>query len=187
MTRFGFKIKRVELTFPCTCGVLSDTHARELLPEWKHAISIYFRDVRHVLHLGDVVYPAVFNDLETLGFEVVAVRGNNDRSLMTPHVIILRSGPYTIGMTHGAGGPYYDTARRVKRLVQSHWEGPLDLILHGHTHVPFDDVVDGVRVINPGSLALPRTDLSGRFPSRPSMGLLMIEESGIHFHHIFLE
>lgn len=30
------------------------------------------------------------------------------------------------------------------------------LYLHGHTHVKKDEIIDGIRIINPGSLAYPR-------------------------------
>lgn len=31
-----------------------------------------------------------------------------------------------------------------------------DVFLYGHTHVKFDQVVDGVRCLNPGSVSIPK-------------------------------
>ena len=51
----------------------------------------------------------------------------------------------------------------LENLMYTALENDCDIALYGHTHVPFDDVFEGfgdagenVRIINPGSISLPR-------------------------------
>jgi putative phosphoesterase len=44
------------------------------------------------------------------------------------------------------------TDDRVRELISGH---DVDVVVCGHTHMPFDRIVDGVRVVNPGSVGMP--------------------------------
>lgn len=48
-----------------------------------------------------------------------------------------------------------------------------DIAMYGHTHRPFLDVIDGVTVLNPGSLSYPRQE--GR---RPSYMIIHVDADG---------
>lgn len=37
-------------------------------------------------------------------------------------------------------------------------KNPGDIMIYGHTHVPLNALVDGVRVLNPGSVSIPKQD-----------------------------
>lgn len=54
----------------------------------------------------------------------------------------------------------------------------VDIVLVGHTHVPFDRTVVGIRVVNPGSVSNP-------FPPdlRASYALLEADENGCEIYH----
>lgn len=183
-------VKAVKLPFPVRVGILSDTHASTLNTGYVSWLVEVFNGVTWVIHLGDVVYPTVFSDLESLGFSVLAVKGNNDRLLNTPTVLILESGPWRIGATHGGGGGYQEVARRALRQIRSVDENPLHAVLYGHTHVPLLTTgEDGIFYFNPGSLGHPRSILlpSDSLP-RSSVGVLVIAEDGLRFdHHFFQE
>ena len=57
-------------------------------------------------------------------------------------------------------------------LYYSALENNCDIAMYGHTHVPFDDTVSAVRVLNPGSVSLPRGG------NRKSYMIMTFEEDG---------
>jgi uncharacterized protein len=181
-----WQAKTVKLPCPITCGIISDTHASFLEAHYQHALQHHFAGVARIIHLGDVTCPAVITDLETLGFSVITVLGNNDRLLNSPHVVLLESGPWRIGATHGGGGGYLQVAERAVRQVRSVCEAPLHAVLHGHSHVPADCEVSGLRVFNPGSLGHPRSFPGMTTPVVPSIGIMEITPDQLRFRHVFL-
>jgi len=56
------------------------------------------------------------------------------------------------GMDDGTGIHPYMTEEEIRPLLS---RAEADLILVGHTHLPFDRRVDGVRLVNPGSVSNP--------------------------------
>jgi predicted phosphodiesterase len=44
---------------------------------------------------------------------------------------------------------------RLVHVPPDHPPHNLDVVLHGHTHVPRDEVVEGVRFLNPGCVTRP--------------------------------
>ena len=177
------RFKKIELPYPCTVGVISDTHYTSLPSEAEADLLLYFEGLTTILHMGDVTHPSLLNDIELLGFRVIAVQGNNDRMLLNPHVIELTSGPYTIGMIHGSGGGYNYVEGRALRIIRSLTNTPLDAVLYGHTHVPrYYTNEAGVRFLNPGSLCHPRSDPTGTYPARPSLATLEFSPEGLIFH-----
>ena len=67
----------------------------------------------------------------------------------------------------------------VDTLIYNAMENECDIALFGHTHVPFDDFFEGyggpgegVRVLNPGSISLPR----GK--NRKSYMIMSFDDSG---------
>jgi len=56
-----------------------------------------------------------------------------------------------------------------------------DLVLFGHTHVPYLEVTDGITVFNPGSISRPRGG------STASYGIVHIGATGITCNHIEVE
>ncbi|MBQ6591980.1 MAG: phosphodiesterase [Solobacterium sp.] len=120
-----------------------------------------------VLCLGDVLYHGprngvpggydpvlVMEKLNPLWHDIICVRGNcdaevDDMVLRFPVMglyNILLLGRRRIVMSHGhIYGP------------QNHPDMmPGDVFLSGHTHVPTADAVDGVYLLNPGSVSLPK-------------------------------
>ena len=124
-------------------GVVSDTHGL-LRPEVLDA----FAGASHILHAGDIGGVEVLRDLERIA-PVTAVAGNNDgfrcgKAGITARVEL---GGVRFFLTH-----ILDRPRRPKpEVVRDLSRQPADVVVFGHSHLPHDELVDGVRYLNPAS------------------------------------
>lgn len=130
--------------------------------------------IDRVFHLGDYARD-VEKIKDILDLPIDLVKGNND--LFDPHEEekIIHLEDLTIFMTHGHKyGVYIGT----NRLYYKGLEVGADLVLYGHTHFyNFDDRGD-MKILNPGSLSLPRD-------GKRSMVILDIEGKEIRVERIF--
>jgi len=121
-------------------GLISDTHGL-LRPEVFRA----FDGVEHILHAGDVGDASILTDLAALA-PVSAVWGNVDGwdvRAATAETVRLEIGGLALAVTHG---------HRVADLARLPELFPdVDVIVHGHTHLPRSDLAGRVRIVNPGS------------------------------------
>lgn len=132
-------------------GIVSDTH----MPRTSVALPVALRRglrsqrVGLILHLGDFTRPVVAGLFEDLApFDAVA--GNNDGEEIVRRFgrrKILDVEGLRIGMTHGDGA-HKSTLQRA--LDAFHGER-LDVILFGHSHVPYCARHGDVWLLNPGS------------------------------------
>ncbi len=151
--------------------IFSDSHGKN--DNMEHILNTK-RPYDMVLHAGDI--EGFEYDLSGVsGVETHIVRGNCDFFCDLPVEKTVQLGDNTIYMRHGDG------------YVNSNPESLLELteaniIIFGHTHVPYYKEVNGRHLFNPGSISKPRT--ADRIPS---YGLLEIYNSGkIMFEHVFL-
>ena len=101
------------------------------------------------IHLGDGLdeFQDVSNMYHDLYF--VAVKGNNDWGSIDLKLKVQTWGSKRVMMTHGdIEGVKYDLDGLVKKAT----ELKVDVVLYGHTHVAKCDYIDGIHIINPGSL-----------------------------------
>jgi putative phosphoesterase len=136
-------------------GLISDTHGLvdPRLPG-------LFRGCGRVLHAGDLVRPEI---LELLGRSapVTAVRGNNDEGPaleLLPEHALLRLGALGVLVLHDLG-PRHRPHPHAQALLSRHRP---DVVIHGHSHRPGAEQLDGRLYVNPGSagprrFSLPRT------------------------------
>lgn len=110
--------------------VLADTHNR--LPETVKEIA---RSADEIWHLGDVCAESILDELRGIGPPVTVVRGNCDSNSEWPLVVDLVRSGLKFRLQHI---PPDDTPENV------------DVVLHGHTHVPRNERRGGVRYLNPG-------------------------------------
>jgi len=115
--------------------VLADTHNR--LPENVKEIA---RDADEIWHLGDVCSEAVLDELRAIGPPVTVVRGNCDSNFEWPLVVdLVRSG----------------LRFRLQHIPPDQLPDDVDIVLHGHTHVPRHERRGNVLFLNPGCVTRP--------------------------------
>lgn len=117
-------------------GVISDTHGL-LRPEALAAL----RGSDFIVHAGDIGDPAILQQLAAVA-PVTAVRGNNDREAVfdaVPELAELCIGETRIRVIHN-----------LAELPAAACVGA-QVIVHGHTHRPRQQVRDGLLYLNPGS------------------------------------
>jgi uncharacterized protein len=128
--------------------VLSDTHAPRRWKSCPPAVAAELRGADEILHAGDVCTAEVLYELS--GYAPVrAVAGNNDG----PDVAAWGAAPtlefglggLSVAMIHDSG----QAAGRLKRLRRLF--PAADLVVFGHSHIPWDESDGRLRIINPGS------------------------------------
>ncbi|HEX7306265.1 metallophosphoesterase family protein [Lentzea sp.] len=128
--------------------VLSDTHAPRFWKRCPPAVAEHLRSADLILHAGDVCVPSVLDELAQYA-PVVAVRGNNDGPDVAewgaPETVELDVGGLPVAMIHDSGQKTGRWARMRRRFPSAR------LVVFGHSHVPWDEEQDGLRVFNPGS------------------------------------
>lgn len=128
-------------------GVLSDTHVPAIVSCLPPAVFEIFRDVDLILHAGDIVNLSLIDELRAIA-PVEAVAGNMDDGetrLRLPHKKTLQLGKFSAGLIHGR----YRIDMQ-KEMIRKEF-GSVDLIVYGHSHIPFWGKIDGIYFLNPGS------------------------------------
>ena len=148
-------------------GIISDTHGL-LRPEALAAL----RGSDYIIHAGDVGDPAILDKLAEIA-PVTAVRGNVDHGAWAqkfPATNVLEIGEVSIYVLHS-----------VQELDVKPEAAKFAAVVYGHSHVPKQEVKNGVIYFNPGS-AGPR-----RFKLPVSVGRLTIKAGKIGARILLLE
>ena len=114
-------------------AVLADTHDR--LPV---SVCEAIRGADEIWHLGDVCSPAILASLEKIA-PVRIVRGNCDSETDWPLKFDFTLEGLRFHLEH----------------IPTRKPPACDMFLHGHTHIPRDETVGGVRFLNPGCITRP--------------------------------
>src|SRR5438270_8129879 len=110
--------------------VIADTHNR--LPA---NVGVLAANMDEIWHLGDVCAPRLLDEVRLLGPPVTIVRGNCDGNFEWPLIVDLdRNG----------------VQFRLQHIAPTRPPIGCDVLLHGHTHVPRDETISGVRFLNSG-------------------------------------
>ncbi|WP_077369670.1 metallophosphoesterase family protein [Anaerosalibacter sp. Marseille-P3206] len=131
--------------------VVSDTHGR--INEFvRYAKKLEKPDL--IIHLGDNVEDAYQIEKE-MKVDTVVIRGNCDFvSNDIESEKLLKIKDKNIFITHGNK---YNVKYDLTRLLYKAEEVEADMVLFGHTHIPFiESEKYGIIVMNPGSPTLPR-------------------------------
>jgi len=110
--------------------VLADTHNK--LPK---KIVDLARDADEIWHIGDVCAEWVLDELRSTERPLVVVRGNCDSNLDWPLVVDLARGGLKFRLQH---------------IPPERPPDDVDVLVHGHTHVPRRERRGGVLFLNPG-------------------------------------
>lgn len=101
-----------------------------------------------VVHAGDWVDVGLLDALESRARRLVAVWGNNDGAEIRgrlPEVARVDLDGLRLGVVHETGA----RARREERMRAAYPD--LDVLVFGHSHIPWDTTHEGLRLLNPGS------------------------------------
>jgi putative phosphoesterase len=149
---------------------MGDTHtstSSRALPEgaWP-----FIETADHILHSGDVVDPALLDELKSFA-PVDVVMGNCDgwdvREWGATDTRVIELGGVEIGMIHDSGATTGRRAR-LRKLFPS-----ARVVVFGHSHMPVSEDDDELLLLNPGSPTWKR-----RAPFH-SMALLWIEDGEV--------
>ena len=124
-------------------AVIADTHDR-----FPATLPARLKNADEIWHLGDVCEPETLGELARLGVPLHVVLGNNDWHAEWPLELTLEREGFRFYLTH-------IPPRRAPVGVQ--------VILHGHTHVPRDELGAGARWLNPGCISRPNRGAPASF------------------------
>lgn len=116
-------------------AVISDTHNQ--LP---HSLLRAIAGADEIWHLGDVTDGQIIDDLRALGRPLKLVRGNCDCEPEWPLTLDFTVAGLNIRLVH---------------IPPTQAPAGVDLLLHGHTHVPRSEIIGAAWFLNPGCIGRP--------------------------------
>lgn len=161
-------------------GLVSDTHMPRHAKQLPQALREGLEGVDFIIHGGDWQTFAVVEELQRIA-PVEGVIGNvDDEDIMNTFAAkrIFEYDDVHIGVVHGDRGKGRTTPERARNAFS---DEAVDLIVFGHSHIPYDAILDGVSLFNPGS----PTDK--RRQPQFSYGILTIDEQMHLEHHYYNE
>lgn len=134
-------------------GIISDSH--DNLAAIRKAVEFFNeKQVKAVLHAGDIISPFTIRAFKELNPKLYFVFGNNDGDRVTLTKWFEEIGAVSCGdfgdltidglhiaLLHGTNEAF------VKALARS---GDFDVVVRGHTHDPGVHIIEGIPIINPG-------------------------------------
>jgi putative phosphoesterase len=146
-------------------GVVSDSHGDVGILNQVIAAA---GPVEYWLHAGDY-YRDGWRLAEMTGLTVTVVAGNCDRTNAVLADEYIELAGKKIWLTHGHR---YNVKYGVNELAWWGRQYGVDVVVFGHTHIPYNHHHDGILLFNPGSPGAPRGG------SKPGYGLLEINANG---------
>lgn len=145
--------------------IVSDTHGRD-----KNLFKVLEieKNLDFMVHLGDIGRLADYIE-EVTELACFAVRGNNDFGSSLPGESIIMLGKHRTFITHGHQFNIYASTSELRRYAQGL---DCDIVMYGHTHVPEISDINGITVVNPGSISYPRQQ-----DGRPSYIIAAIDKA----------
>ena len=159
--------------------VLSDTHGNYRALQ---KVALLHQDADMLIHLGDGERELnqLFNSEPWAEQKFHCLKGNCDYG---QGVQVYRT--LTLDLPYGhrifaAHGDNFQVKFGTARIAYEARENQADIVLYGHTHVSDCRYEDGLYILNPGSLSLPRDG------KPPSYALIDVSEKGILPNLVFL-
>ena len=159
-------------------GVISDTHIPKRAKHLPKAMLDGLQGVDLILHAGDWQDLEVYKQLKNIA-PVDGVAGNVDG----PEIVqrfgrkkIVNIKGYNIGIVHGDG----KGKTTLRRAYDTFIHDRVDMILFGHSHIPYHRIHEGILFFNPGSA----TDK--RRQPKYSFGIIELSDK-IEAEHFFFE
>lgn len=151
--------------------VISDTHLNGPGQWIPRPVEDSIIDTGYFVHCGDFASVYAYEKMNALA-RMEAVCGNMDPPAVRqvlPAKTVFNVAGYKVGVIHGFGSP-----RGIENRVAQQFQKKVDVILFGHSHRPFHEIINGVLLFNPGS----PTDK--RFAPYCSFGLIEFGAKGIN-------
>ena len=145
-----------------TVGILSDNHS-----DWPPHIAESLAGVDAIIHAGDIGPYKLVLVMEAIA-PTTAVLGNTDGDMPINESAVVTLDGKKVFVQHIVDPHRLQATlrERLKRIEP-------DVVVFGHTHMPFCETLGGVLFLNPGSVTQPRGDY------RPSMIRLTIDHGKI--------
>lgn len=129
--------------------IVGDTHLPKKSKSLPQKLLEARKEADKVIHTGDWQTREVYEEFQR-GCPLYGVYGNvDDEYLQTalPGSFVWKEEGYSIGLVHGHEGTGSSTEKRVVNF----FEEPLDLVLFGHSHIPYLRYHGKTLFVNPGS------------------------------------
>ena len=128
--------------------MIADTHVPKRAKDLPAAVWDQVARVDVVVHAGDWVTPPLLDELEGRAARLLACWGNNDgdelrRRLPERADATLDGVRFTV--VHETGASAGRDVRMADRYPHT------DVLVFGHSHIPWDTTAGGLRLLNPGS------------------------------------
>ena len=147
-----FPAGTVEICETMRIAVIADTHGK-----FPAAMPGDLRQADEIWHLGDFCDLNTLEAVRKIGPPVQAVLGNNDFGLDLPVGVVLERCGKSFYLIH----------------IPPRKAGGTDFLIHGHTHMPRDEMIGGTRFLNPGTIGKPNKGVP------PSYAWLTIPPAGM--------
>jgi putative phosphoesterase len=131
-------------------AIVGDSHIPSREAEIPESFAEHIAAADHVLHTGDFDSEGALANLRAEAPDLTAVAGNMDPTLGLPETATVELGGIEFVLTHGTGPPKGWHDRLAELVVEQ--VGPAGVGVAGHTHRVVDEVHNGVRLLNPGSV-----------------------------------
>lgn len=147
-------------------GVLADTHVPDILPTLPSRVLDLLNGVDLILHAGDVTDLSVLQQLEPIA-QTFAVYGEHDSALVRHYLDErqrLTFGGRAVGLVHGSRAWEGSLLQRVRLILNPQLRmqvllgyvlrqfNDVDVIVFGHSHVPYMKMHGNTLLLNPGAL-----------------------------------
>lgn len=143
-------------------AIISDTHGYV-----DNVIDfLYDKDIDFFIHAGDFSKDAM-EIADVIDKKYYVCRGNNDYfDHKSKKEVVIKTPEHRIFLTHGHN---YAVDLSLHNLTIKAKENNCDIAIFGHIHRYVNEMVDGVRILNPGSSSLPRDNVRS---------IMLVEEIG---------
>lgn len=122
-----------------------------------------------LIHCGDVERDEDYIRAAA-GCPVCMVAGNNDWGSDLPQEIVTEIGKYRVFITHGHR---YYVPFEMDRLKAAAKERKAQIVIFGHSHMPYLQEEDGITFLNTGSISKPR-----QVSFEPTYAIMKLDDRG---------
>ncbi|MET4100234.1 putative phosphoesterase [Agrococcus sp. UYP10] len=134
--------------------LLSDTHVPKRAKAMQGQVWQLVDEADAVIHAGDWVDVWLLDELERRASRLIGVAGNNDGAALWDRlgeVARVDVDGVRIAVIHETG-PAAGRDRRCDERFGPSSDDPCDVLVFGHSHIPWDSTTPGgLRLLNPGS------------------------------------